>query len=212
MIGKVFGRLTVIAEAPASDTTKKKRVRYECKCSCGNTYVANGEDLRGGHTKSCGCLNREGNPKHHGAGEKLYGVWKTMKSRCHNPNVAGFKNYGGRGISVCLEWFHDYSAFRDWALSTGYEPGLTIDRIDNDKGYSPENCRWTTRATQSRNQRARKDSNSGVRGVRELDYGAYEAYIFLGNKHISLGVFDSLDEATTVRKHAEEKYWGGDAV
>lgn len=211
MIGRPFGRLTVIREAPSPKTEKRKRLRYECRCSCGNTCVVAGEDLRSGHTKSCGCLNHRGNVKHHGCGEKLYGVWKTMKSRCTNPKVSGFQNYGGRGISVCAEWANDYSVFRDWAFSTGYKPGLTIDRIDCSKGYDPENCRWASRTTQSRNQRARSDSTTGIRGVKLTPLGTYVAELYVGDRRISLGEFDNLADATTARQNAERYYWGGDA-
>lgn len=84
---------------------------------------------------------------------KLYGVWHTMKSRCFNPNNKKYKNYGGRGITVCDEWRHDFQAFYDWAMSHGYEEGLTLDRVDNDRGYCPENCRWADWKTQANNMR-----------------------------------------------------------
>lgn len=88
----------------------------------------------------------------------MYYIWDSMKARCYNPQRRDFKNYGGRGITVCTEWLHDFAAFRDWALSHGYADNLTIDRIDNDKGYSPDNCRWATIAEQNQHKRPRKSN------------------------------------------------------
>ena len=84
---------------------------------------------------------------------KLYGVWRTMKSRCFNPNNKKYKNYGGRGLTVCDEWANDFMVFFTWATNNGYQEGLSIDRIDNDKGYCPENCRFTDAKTQANNMR-----------------------------------------------------------
>ena len=160
MVGRQFGRLYVIKKS----TDSGKSDMWICNCECGREKVAYGVDLRRGHTQSCGCLKRqatsEANTKHgHTQNrkiERLYRIWTNMKTRCYNPKCIAYERYGGRGITVCDEWLHDYSAFRTWALENGYNEDLSIDRVDNNDGYHPNNCRWATVKEQNSNRRTRR--------------------------------------------------------
>lgn len=172
LTGQRFGRFAVLSRnAEKSDI--KKHSYFNCICDCGkHTIVASG-DLKSGSSKSCGCLTKEviisRNTKHGDKHSKLYNVWGAIKARCCNITNKAYPNYGGRGIDICDEWL-EFQAFKDWAMNNGYDKGLSIDRINNDGNYEPNNCRWTTRKVQTNNTRRnnRFEYNGESKTISEL--------------------------------------------
>ena len=161
--GNRYGRLVAISYHHFS--AKQCQTFWLCQCDCGRKVIVGKSHLKDGHTKSCGCLQREvsskvtsaRNYKHGHTHERLYRVWASIKTRCYNKRNKGFCDYGGRGIKMCDEW-NDYESFRAWALANGYDEiaarGVTtIDRIDVNGNYCPENCRFISIAEQNRNKR-----------------------------------------------------------
>lgn len=149
-IGSKYGRWTVVAR----DQDDSKRVI--CHCECGSAKTVNKYELMSGRTNSCGCINveitRERSTTHGMNGTRLYYIWMSMKARCSRKNNNDYKNYGARGIRVCDNWLR-FIPFKEWALSNGYSDNLTIDRIDSNKCYEPNNCRWATNLKQQNNKR-----------------------------------------------------------
>lgn len=158
LTGERFHRLTVLSRT----RNHGSRACWICRCDCGKTVIAETADLKSGNTKSCGCFHREQlaerSVKHKESNSRLYGVWLTMKKRCYNPSSTSYKYYGGRGIKVCDEWETDYFSFRNWAIANGYDKNAprgkcTLDRINVNGNYEPDNCRWVSMKEQSANKR-----------------------------------------------------------
>lgn len=153
LIGKTFERLTVISRAPNG---KNWKVRWNCECTCGNTTIAHAHSLRSGRTQSCGCLHREQitqrNITHNMTKSPEYSSWHHIIDRCCNPADKGYKNYGGRGITICDKWRKSFKAFYDY-IGSRPSPKHSIDRINNDGNYEPGNIRWASKKVQANNSR-----------------------------------------------------------
>lgn len=162
--GQKFERLTALYRL---HNYHKKGTHWLCVCDCGNLTEVQGGHLREGRIKSCGCLRNETtikrSTKHGYKHTRLYSIWQHMKYRCCNKNGKDYKNYGGRGIAVCSDWLDNFMSFYNWSMANGYDNNLTIDRIDNGKGYEPNNCRWVDMKQQSRN--TRQNRNITINGV-----------------------------------------------
>lgn len=210
--GQRFGKLTVIRE---NGRGKSGGIAWLCQCDCGNQVTVEGHALVRGNNKSCGCSHGE---KHGLSNDRLYSVWQTMKRRCDLPTSEKYKAYGGRGIKVCEEWASSFAAFRTWALENGYDYDApygvcTIDRIDVNGDYCPENCRWVDMATQSKNKRPTPKHSKGIQVVyKGVEYKSLaelaEAYGFDENRLYRRVHKMSLDEAMEQALSANAKIGG----
>ena len=190
---------TYMRKATENSPRRTRYGLYECPF-CEKEFECSVESIKSGNTKSCGCQINKQKITHGRSNSRFYKTWKHMVGRCSNPNNKDYKDYGGRGITVCEEWL-DVANFVAWAESTHPNmEGYTLDRIDNDKGYSPENCTWSDKTTQAINQRIKKNNTSGYVGVSYYDRdGVWTAYISVNNTHKHIGSFLTIEEAVQAR-------------
>lgn len=157
--GVRFGRLTAVKiDRYYAKPCGRKSEIWLCKCDCGNEKLVKKPNLLSGDTKSCGCYYKE-TPKHQTHNKthtRVFKIWQKIKERCLSQNANNYKLYGGRGITICKDWENNFMNFYNWAIKNGYKDNLSIDRIDVNGNYNPDNCRWTTAKEQARNRRSNR--------------------------------------------------------
>lgn len=172
LTGLKYGKLTVIRKALYDECNEQQKksheVKWVCSCECNpeKTFIVLRGNLVTGHTTSCGCTRvgqkRPGNTSKSSGKMRIKHIWESMKARCYNTNHKHYKDYGGRGITICDEWLNSFESFYEWSINNGYNDRLTIDRIDNEKSYSPENCCFVLAIDQQQNKRNTIKCESGL--------------------------------------------------
>ena len=200
LTGNKYGYLTVLNRSE----NVNRRTMWDCQCKCGNIKSINSYSLLTGKTKSCGCFRDNFKITHGMSNTPIYSSWECVIQRTSNPKDPHYKDYGGRGITVCKRWLKFENFYKDM----GERPkNKTLDRIDNNKGYSKKNCKWSTKSEQQWNRGITSRNKSGVVGVQK--YGRkFIARIMCKGVKYKLGSFDNFDDAVTARQEAEIKYFG----
>jgi len=182
-----------------SDTGNPEKKRYYlAECECGKQKQMLMSDFKRRPDSTCKeCSGRRNATKHGKRFTRLYSIYMGMKYRCYNQKAKDYQYYGANNITICEEWLKDFEVFEEWALQNGYEDKLSIDRIENGKGYSPTNCRWVDQTIQGQNSRVLRSTNtSGYRGVKWVKTESkWSATITVSNERIFLGYFDTALEA-----------------
>lgn len=201
-IGDKFGRLEVLKNLGII----KRNTCFKCRCDCGTIKNIAGYNLHSGHTKSCGCLDQEQKTKHGMSRTPEYQTWYAMIHRCTNSKDVAYKNYGGRGITVCPEWSY---SFENFFKDMGEKPkSLTLERKNNELGYFKENCKWATYTEQMRNRRLSKKNKTGIKGVYwNKRCQKYLVHIGANSKTYFVGFFADIRKAKAARLAAEHEYW-----
>ena len=213
--GNVYGRLTVISYGGTEvKPSGQKFSTWICLCECGEQTTVAASALRQGATQSCGCFHKErsieSNTTHGDAGKTAYNAWCSMRARCLIPTSSGYSDYGGRGITICDRWVDEKDGYLNFLGDMGEPPKSTsLDRINNDGNYYPENCRWADKSTQNFNRHKLKRNTSGRTGVTYVkSRDRWRAEILLNYKRIYLGQFLHKEDAILARESAELKYRG----
>lgn len=194
LLGQKFGKWTVIKRL---ENDKFKRANWLCKCDCGKERKVIGSDLLSGKSTSCGCSRRKEKTIEEMSRDRIRRIWTAMRQRCENPNSTAYKNYGGRGITVCQEW-QEFIPFYNWAIVNGYNDTLTIERIDVNNIYCPNNCTWISKSEQGEN----------TRKVNKLTYKGETHSLRQWGKITKLSVNtikDRLDKGYTIEQALEKK-------
>jgi len=161
-----YGMLSIIKEVESYVSKAGNKYRQVlCKCDCGGEITTPYYNLRGKQRVDCGCVKKEKSFISQNTSTRLYKIWYGMKYRCLSKKYNGYENYGGRGITICDDWVNDFVVFYDWSIKNGYNDILTLDRINTNGNYEPNNCRWTTKQIQASNRRIGKNNKLGYTGV-----------------------------------------------
>lgn len=212
-VGESFGRLTTLyPHTTYSKKRKRKSIYWVCECECKNKIVLRESQIKKRMRMSCGCSKKRHKESHGSNRTPEYVAWIGMIERCYNVNHPSYAYYGARGVEVCNRWLNSYENFLE-DMGRRPEPEYSLDRIDVNCNYEPNNCRWADKTTQSRNQRVSKANTSGFRGVNKSsrkyadNIPRWQVRISTDKGRLNLGTFKDFEEAVQVRKDAELKYW-----